>query len=263
MTARRALRSVVTILVSVYAVIAVFGLFFADRLIFRPHPSSYHDAGNIIKLRSGASTISAVFLPNPAARYTILYSHGNAEDIGDLLPMLETMQRSGFAVLAYDYKGYGTSGGRSSERSAYEDEDAAYDYLVTSARIPANRIIVLGRSLGGAMAIDLARRRPVAALIVQSSFITAFRAMTTVPIVPFDEFRSDDKIGQVHCPVLVIHGTDDAVIPLRHGQRLFRDANNPKRSWWVAGAGHDDLPDVAGARYFATVRQFADSLGAR
>jgi fermentation-respiration switch protein FrsA (DUF1100 family) len=113
------------------------------------------------------------------------------------------------------------------------------------------------------MAIDLARRQPVAALIVQSSFITAFRAMTGVPILPFDEFRSDDKIGQVRCPVLVIHGTDDAVISLRHGQRLFRDANNPKRSWWVAGAGHDDLPDVAGARYFATLWQFADSLGGR
>jgi hypothetical protein len=100
MTARRALRSVATILASVYAVIAVVGLFFADRLIFQPHPSSYQDTGNIIKLRSGSSTISAVYLPNPAARYTILYSHGNAEDIGDLLPMLETMQRSGFAVLA-------------------------------------------------------------------------------------------------------------------------------------------------------------------
>jgi abhydrolase domain-containing protein 17 len=263
MTARRALRSAVTILATVYAVIAVFGLFFADRLIFRPHPSSYQDTGKITKLRSGASTISAVYLPNPAARYTILYSHGNAEDIGDLLPMLETMQRSGFSVLAYDYKGYGTSGGRSSERSAYEDEDAAYDYLVTSRRVPANRVIALGRSLGGAMAIDLARRQPVAALIVQSSFITAFRALTGVPILPFDEFRSDDKIGQVHCPVLVVHGTAGAVIPPWHGRRLFRDANNAKRSWWVAGAGHDDLPDVAGARYFATVRQFADSLGGR
>ncbi|MFN2571730.1 MAG: alpha/beta hydrolase [Gemmatimonadales bacterium] len=243
--------------------IAVFGFFFADRLIFRPHPSSYQDTGNIIKLSSGATRISAVYLPNEAARYTILYSHGNAEDIGDLLPMLETMRRSGFAVLAYDYKGYGTSGGASSERSAYEDEDAAYDYLVTSRRIPAHRVIALGRSLGGAMAVDLARRRPVAALIVQSSFITAFRAMTGVPIVPLDEFRSDDKIGQVRCPVLIIHGTEDAVISLRHGQRLFRDANTPKRSWWVAGAGHDDLPDVAGARYLKTLRQFADSLGGR
>ena len=78
MTVRRALRSAATVLLSVYAVIAVFGFFFADRLIFQPHPSSYQDAGNIIKLRSGSSTISAMYLPNPAARYTILYSHGNA-----------------------------------------------------------------------------------------------------------------------------------------------------------------------------------------
>src|SRR4051812_25966039 len=88
-TARRALKSVVTILASVYAFIVVFGFFFADRLIFQPHASSYRDAPNITKLRSGASEISAVYLPNATARYTILYSHGNAEDLGDLLPMLE------------------------------------------------------------------------------------------------------------------------------------------------------------------------------
>lgn len=261
MAIRQVLRSTATVLVSVYVVIALFGLVAADRLIFRPHPSSYQDTENIIKLKSGATTISALYLPNVTARYTILYSHGNAEDIGDLRPMLEAIQRSGFAVLAYDYRGYGTSGGRSSERSAYEDEEAAYDYLTRTRGVPANRIILLGRSLGGAMAIDLAQRRPVAGLIAESAFITAFRVMTRVPILPFDEFRNNDKIGRVNCPVLIIHGTDDAVIPISHGQRLFRDAKHPKQSWWVGGAGHDDLAEVAGPRYFAMLRRFADSLG--
>ena len=201
-----------------------------------------------------------MFLPNPAARYTILYSHGNAEDVGEVLPDLQDIQRMGFSVLAFDYRGYGTSEGRPSERGAYQDEDAAYDYLIRTEHVPVSHIIALGRSLGGGTAVDLASRRPLGGLIVQSSFVTAFRAMTHVPIVPFDEFRNVAKIGQVHCPVLVIHGRADKVIAFWNGERLFREANEPKRAFWVGGAGHDDLFEVAGGRYGTTLRAFAALL---
>ena len=256
LTLKRLGRSVASIGVVVYACLLVFGYAFADRLIFQPQASSYRDSGQIIPLISGGVRISAVFLPNPGARYTILYSHGNAEDIGELLPVLGDIQRMGFSVLAFDYRGYGTSEGRPSQQSAYQDEDAAYDYLVKTAHVPANHIIALGRSLGGGTAVDLASRRPLGGLIVQSSFVTAFRAMAHVPILPFDEFRNIDKIGKVHCPVLVIHGTADDVIAFWNGDRLFRQANEPKRSFWVEGAGHDDLYEVAGARYAAALRAF-------
>ena len=252
---KRLARSVASIAVVVYACLFVYGYAFADKLIFQPHASSYRDSGRIIKLISGDGvTISAVFLPAPAARYTILYSHGNAEDLGEILPDLQEIQRMGFSVLAFDYHGYGTSEGRPSERAAYQDEDAAYDYLVKTERVPASRIIALGRSLGGGTAVDLGSRRPLGGLIVQSSFVSAFRAMTHVPIVPFDEFRNVAKIGQVHCPVLVIHGRADKVIALWHGERLFREANEPKRAFWVEGAGHDDLFEVAGASYTTALR---------
>lgn len=261
LSAKRVIRSVVSIAVVVYAALFVYGYFFADRMIFKPHAASYQDGGRFIKLSSGDGVkISAVYLPNPKARYTMLYSHGNAEDLGDILPTLEDIRRGGFSVLAYDYRGYGTSAGRPSEQGAYQDEDAAYDYLVTTQGIPPNRVIAFGRSMGGAMAIDLARRQPVAALIVQSSFVTSFRVMTHVAVLPFDEFPSIEKIGQIHCPVFVIHGTNDRVIALWHGEALFRRANAPKRSYWVKGAGHDDLPDVAGPRYVMALRDFAASI---
>jgi fermentation-respiration switch protein FrsA (DUF1100 family) len=261
LSAKRAIRSALSILVMLYVGLFVYGWFFADRLIFQPHPPSYSDGPRFIKLSSGDGVkISAVYLPNPKARYTILYSHGNAEDLGDILPTLEDIRRGGFAVLAYDYRGYGTSAGRSSEQSAYQDEEAAYDYLMKGQGIPANRIIAHGRSLGGAMAIDLANRRPVAALIVQSSFVSSFRVLTHYMILPFDDFPSIDRIGQIHVPVFVIHGTTDRVIAPWHGQTLYRRANSPKRSYWVEGAGHDDLPDVAGARYLTALRDFAASI---
>jgi len=256
---RRIGRSVLTIAALLYVSLLVAGAFFSDRLIFHPHAPSYTNAG-IIKLASGSDSISVRFLPNPSAKYTILYSHGNAEDLGDILLTLDEIRRAGFNVLAFDYRGYGTSTGKPSERAAYQDEDAAYDYITKVRQTPPDHIIALGRSLGGGVAIDLASRRPLAGLIVQSSFTSAFRVLTGAKLMPFDEFRSIDKIGAIHCPVFVIHGTEDRTIAPWHGAKLFAAFRGPKRSWWVAGAGHDDLPEVAGKEYASRLRAFAASI---
>ncbi len=241
----------------VYLGVFLCAYFFAERIIFQPQPSSYRDSEQIIKLKSNDNAfISAVFLSNPHARYTILYSHGNAEDIGHLLPMFEEIQSTGFSVFAYDYHGYGTSEGTPSEESAYQDEEAAYNYLVDTLNIPAHQIIVLGRSIGGAMAIDLAHRRQVGGLIIESSFVTAYRVLTHISLFPLDKFKNISKIKQLHCPVLVIHGTKDEVIPFWHGEKLYEEANKPKLSFWVEGAGHNNLFGVAGDRYGRALQDF-------
>jgi len=92
---------------------------------------------------------------------------------------------------------------------------------------------------------------------IQNSFVSAFRVLTRIPILPFDKFVNIDKIGQVRSPVLVIHGKADEVVHFWHGEQLFATANEPKVNFWVDGAGHNDLMDVAGARYAATLRKFA------
>src|SRR3954468_4026217 len=121
-----------------YLALVLVGLFLSDKLIFQPQRSSYKDDSNVIKLRSAdGKSISAIYLPNPAAKFTVLYSHGNAEDIGDLRPWLEKLQQSGFSVFAYDYHGYGTSEGITSEHTVYLDADAAYSYLTTTLHLPA------------------------------------------------------------------------------------------------------------------------------
>lgn len=244
-------------LLFVYGFLLLYAMFWSDRIIFQPQPSSYKDTKEIIKLTtSDGVKISAIHVVNTNATYTLLYSHGNAEDLGDLQPALEEVRDMGFSIFAYDYHGYGTSGGKPSEAAVYRDVDAAYDYMTGPLKIPPSRIIAMGRSVGNGAAVDLASRRPVAGLICESPFVTAFRVLTVVPIVPFDKFRNNAKIGRVKCPVLVMHGEADRVIPCWHGKKLFELANEPKRCLWVPKADHDNVMWVAGAEYLKTLKQF-------
>jgi abhydrolase domain-containing protein 17 len=248
----------------IYGCVAVFVFFYADHLIFQPPPASYQDSQNILKLKTvDGDTISAIYLPNSAAKYTLLYVHGNGEDIGQILPVLLDLQHMGFAVFSYDYRGYGTSQGQPSERNAYRDIDAAYEYLTKTLNVKPQQLIVYGRSVGGGSAIDLATRQPVAGAIVESTFITAFRVLTRIPLFPFDKFTNLDKLDRINCPLLILHGTEDEVVPFAHGQQLFAAAKEPKQFVWVEGAGHNDLRDVAGDRYPQELQQFTATLGDR
>ncbi|MGK7920969.1 MAG: alpha/beta hydrolase [Trichodesmium sp.] len=242
----------------IYILIGFWAFFFSDRLIFLPRPSSYQQNQDFVKLESSDRVqITGLYLPLPKAKYTILYSHGNAEDLGDILPRLRDLRDIGFSIFAYDYQGYGTSQGKPSVKGAYQDINVAYEYLTQKLGIPPNQIIVYGRSVGGGPSVDLAARQPVAGLVIESSFTTAFRVLTRIPIYPFDKFPSIDKIKDINCPVLVMHGNADLVIPFSHGQQLFATANQPKLSLWVNGAGHNNLLEVAGEEYVKIMVEFA------
>jgi hypothetical protein len=227
-------------------------------MIFLPQPSSYQDTNEILKVTTpDRIQLSAVYLPNPASTYTILYTHGNAEDLGDIQPVLQQLRDIGFSVFAYDYRGYGTSQGSPSERNAYRDIDTVYNYLTQHLGVPTQRIIAYGRSVGAGSAVDLAARKPLAGLIMESAFTTAFRVVVPIPILPFDKFRNLDKLKKVKCPVLVMHGRADEVIPFSHGQKLFAAAPEPKLSLWVDGASHNDFMWVASEQYADSLRKFA------
>ena len=250
------LRLILSILI-IYILIGLWAFFFSDRLIFLPRPSSYQKNQDFVKLQSRDRTqITGIYLPLPKAEYTILYSHGNGEDLGEILPRLRDLRDIGFSIFSYDYQGYGTSQGKPSVDGAYQDINAAYEYLTKKLGIPANKIIVYGRSVGGGPSIDLASRQPVAGLVIESSFTTAFRVVTRIPIYPFDRFPNIDKIKSINCPVLVMHGNADQVIPFSHGQQLFAIANQPKLSLWVDGAGHLNLLEIAGQKYVKVMGEF-------
>ncbi|NUN66863.1 alpha/beta hydrolase (plasmid) [Pseudanabaena biceps] len=254
---KRLLRSVLFI----YTFFALYIFFRADSMIFLPQATSYQDNTDIIKIPvSDTERISATYLPNAGSRYTLLYIHGNAEDLGDIRPLLERFHNWGFSVFAYDYRGYGTSDGKPTEDNAYQDADDAYRYLTQQLKIPSEQIILYGRSVGGGSATELATRHSVAGLILESTFTSAFRVVVPFPLLPFDKFSNLDKLRKIRCPVLVMHGQADQTIPIEHGQTLYGAASEPKMSFWLAGAGHDDFTWVAGERHRQTLLSFVQLI---
>jgi fermentation-respiration switch protein FrsA (DUF1100 family) len=247
-SARRVLQKMIVLLIALYIALVVYGYFFSDNLMFQPHPASYRDGADVLKVKTASGKkLSAVYLPNNSARYTLLVSHGNAEDLGDDHEWLQDLRRAGFSVFAFDYEGYGTSEGKPSESALYEDEFAAYDYLAVNLATPPDHILIYGRSIGGGPAVHVAARRPAAGLILQSTFVSAFRVLTRIPLLFFDKFPNAREIRPVHCPVLVMHGTADSVISFWHGEELFRKANEPKQFFAIQGADHNDV-EVAATR---------------
>ena len=248
----------------IYAAVGAWAWFNSDRMIFLPPPTGYRDTPDVLRLpTAGGERIAALYRPNPAATYTMLFSHGNGEDLGWVRPLLPALADLGFSVFAYDYRGYGLSEGRPSEGNVYADIDAAYEHLTRALGVPPERVILYGRSLGAGAAVDLAARRLVGGLVLESPFLTAFRVMTRVPLFPFDKFRNVDKIGRVRCPVLIMHGEADEIVPLWHGRHLFERAPGPKTFVPIPGAHHNDFMWVAGDRYAAALHDFEALLRGR
>ena len=247
------------VIAALYVGFALFAYFFSDSMIFLPHASSYKDSSEVLKITTASGKkISAVYLPNPAARFTLLVSHGNAEDLGDDRYWLDDLRHAGFSVFAYDYEGYGTSEGKPSEKAVFEDEAAAYEFLAVDLKTAPDHIIIFGRSVGTGPAAYIAAKRPSAGLVLQSPFVSAFRVLTRIPLLPFDKFPNGRYIRHVHTPVLIMHSHGDSVIAFWHGQKMFDLANEPKRAFWAQNADHNEMDMAKG--YYEAIQKFAATL---
>jgi len=199
----------------------------------------------------------------------LLICHGNAGNLSEFDRPVHYagLRRLGLSLLAFDYRGYGESGGVVSEQGLYRDADAAYRYLRQHRGVPADRIVVFGHSLGSAVAIDLVSRTPAAGLIVEGALTSAVhRGQELYPYIPVrwiarSRFGSIEKISGITVPKLFLHATGDEVIPLAHGRRLFEAALEPKMFVELHG-GHGDAFDVDSARYFGSIAQFLATLPA-
>lgn len=252
--------AVVVLLVACVALTAL-AAGIVDGMLYFPQYASCKEPQNVIRIPTAdGGSVAAIYLPNPAAKHTLWFFHGNAEDLGSLEPFLHEMRARGYAVFAYDYPGYGVSTGRPNEKAIYAANTAAARYLQDTLKVSLSRVILVGRSLGGGPATDLAAREPVAGLVLQSAFMSVYRVMTRVRLLPFDQFENLRKIPRVQCPVLVMHGTADEVIPFKHGEKLYAEAAGKKSHLWIEGARHNDFVSVAGERYWSALREFTASL---
>ena len=177
----------------------------------------------------------------------VLFCHGNGGNVGDRAPHASLLAAAGFDVLLFDYHGYGRSRGRPDEATTYADARAARDALLARDGVDPARVLYLGESLGAAVALELALAHPPAGLILQSPF-TSVRDIARVhyPYVPRalvpDAYPSLDRIRRLRAPLLVLHGADDRVVPLLHGEAVCDAAPEPKRLEVFPGAAHNDLP---------------------
>jgi fermentation-respiration switch protein FrsA (DUF1100 family) len=255
------LRRLTRSLLLIYACIALFAWFRSDRMIFLPQTPTYDTTEWTFQIPTAdGAAITAVHLTTTNATHTVLYNHANAVDLGNIHFFLNRYRDAGFSVMSYDYPGYGTSPGRPTSAHACHAADTAMRYLTETCGIAPDRIIVHGRSVGGGPAVYLAAKHPVAGLIAESTFVSAFRVITHIPILPFDKFRNLARIDQIDCPLLVIHGTDDRTIPIWHGEALYARAKPPKKHCWLPNTTHNEISPEAEAIYWKTIQSFAKTI---
>lgn len=223
--------------------------------------------GFITTTRFGNEIVGIFF--DTGSPNTILYSHGNAENIFISYDWYEHLaERLNVNICAYDYSGYGLSSGIASEKNVYADIDAVFLYLMDIRNIARSNIILFGCSLGSSPAIYLASRLsklaiPPAAMILQSPLKSVLRIVFDTPRTSScDMFPNIDHIGDVSCPVFIIHGTMDEVVPFNHGVDLFEQIRSKyrKKCYWVEGAGHNDLEVIAGREYLKSISNFLNEV---
>ena len=262
--------------VLVYAALAGYVYVMQPRLIFYPDmpgrtleatPAAVDLAFEDVSLATAdGEQLHGWYVPNDAAHATLLFCHGNAGNISHRLDSIRLFHELGLNVLIFDYRGYGRSSGTASEQGTYRDADAAWEHLVGERGVPPQRIVLFGRSLGAAVASDLATRTQPGAVILESAFTSvpdmAARLYPWLPVRWLASYRYNNaaKIRNISSPVLVMHSRDDEIIPFAHGERLYALANEPKSMFELRG-GHNDGFHVSRDAYRPVVGDFIrDSL---
>ncbi|XP_047317516.1 alpha/beta hydrolase domain-containing protein 17B-like [Impatiens glandulifera] len=199
----------------------------------------------ILKLPTSRGTqIVAAFMRNPEASLTVLYSHGNAADLGQMYDLFSELRlHLRVNLMGYDYSGYGQSTGKPSEHSTYADIEAAYKCLEKTYGVKEENMILYGQSVGSGPTSDLACRLPrLRAVVLHSPILSGLRVMYPVKRTYwFDIYKNIDKIPLVKCPVLVIHGTEDDVVNVSHGKKLWELSKEKYEPLWIRGGNHCDL----------------------
>lgn len=209
------------------------------------------------------------FVPNESAKATLLWLHGNAGNIIHRLDQLRKFRLLECNIFIFDYRGYGRSEGDPSEDGLYLDAVGAYDYLKSRPDIQSTSIVVYGQSLGSAIAVDLATKRNCSGLILEASFTNAKdMAKEMFPWFPVhffirSRFDSETKIKLLNTPLFFVHGSEDEIIPITLGKKLFDAANHPQQFYKISGAGHNDCYVVGGMEYLQQLTLFLETISGK
>ena len=260
--------------------IMIFPKFIEKGLIFHPGKSNdtatpdiygieYDDV--IFRTEDGLN-LHGWFVPGKKSSpdedlHTLLWFHGNAGNINHRLGNIKMLhERVPVNVFIIDYRQYGRSEGKISEKGTYIDAGAALAHLHSRKEINQEKIIFFGRSLGSAVAVELALKEKCRALILETPFTSILEmGKKLYPFLPVSlllktKYDSLSKIRNIKVPILIMHGDKDDLVPFEHGKRLYDMANEPKEFYTIPGAGHNDTHIVGGDEYFDVIRNFVKKL---
>lgn len=253
------------LIAGLYGVGLVAVLLLQPQLVYFPGPppggtpSSLGVEGREVTLRTeDGESLGAWFLPAPDPVGGVVFSHGNAGNIEGRLAAARSLVEMGFSVLLYDYRGFGASTGTPGEGGTYLDAEAAYDWMTDQGGFEPAQVVAYGRSLGGAVAMELALRRPVAGLMLECTFTSipdmAARLYPWIPLrwFPGIEYDNLSKIKEVEVPIAIAHSPDDELVPVSMGTDLAGAARAPVQ--WIDGVGGHNSPGALiqpGARKLA------------
>jgi pimeloyl-ACP methyl ester carboxylesterase len=263
---------ILAVLFSLYILLLIF-LFFNQRgMVYFPHktitatpldiPLPYRE---VFLETSDGVPLCAWMVGDDNDRDVVLFCHGNAGNISHRLDSFAIFHRIGLRSFIFDYRGYGRSEGKPSEEGTYRDVEAAWQYLIDTEKIPPGRIILFGRSLGGAVAAYLAAKPDIKAraLILESTFTSVpdlgAQSYPFFPVRLLSRYRYNTKalLPGIHLPVLVIHSPQDEMIPFNHGKTLFDAANEPKQFLEISGSHNEGFSDCV-EEYTAGLRTFLE-----
>jgi len=267
----RTLVSILTIAISVYLVLALMLYLFQGRMVFLSNlPSRALDASpsdigldyeDVSLTTSDNERLHGWYVPAADSKGVLLFFHGNAGNISHRLDSIKIFHELGLDTLIIDYRGYGQSTGKTTEQGTYLDAQAAWDYLINDRRIPADRIIIFGRSLGGAVGAWLGVQHTPAAVIIESSFSSGVdMAHRLYPFFPVRlitrlQYPVVDYASRLNCPVLVVHSKHDEIIPFAMGQAIYAAVKQQKKFLELRG-DHNNGFFISQREYVAGLNDF-------
>ncbi|MFA7231521.1 MAG: alpha/beta hydrolase [Victivallaceae bacterium] len=256
----------------IYLLLAALLYIFQKHFVFQPGKTIFatpKDVGidfeDIWLKTSDDIALNCWLVPAANAEYTVLFCHGNGGSLAHRIGTIELFHQLGVNFFVFDYRGYGKSGGHVSEKGLYKDSETAWNYLTETRKIPAEKIIVVGRSLGGAMAARLAAQKNPGGLILESAFLSIPEMGRDIyPFFPVAflakyKFPTVDFLKKTQCPALVVATANDEIVKFRHGKALF-DAAPTQKTFLELSSSHDECYFICWEKYTVALKTFFASL---
>lgn len=258
--------------IGIYVIMAIYLLINQTKMVFIPSNSieitpaeiglEYED---IFFVTEDSVRLNGWFIPAKSEKAVLLFCHGNGGNISHRLESFQLFNRLGLSIFIFDYRGYGKSGGSPTEEGTYLDARAAWNYIVREKGIAKDKIVILGRSLGGAVAAHLAREVKPQALVVESAFTSVgdlgaeLYPFFPVRLLSRFKYATVKYVSKISCPILIVHSPEDDIIPYHHGQKIYEAAHEPKQFLKIKGL-HNDGFLVSGKQYEDGVSSFINNF---